>query len=611
LKIGNVENDLDNLELLIIGGGPAGLSAAITAGRHGVRTLLVDEGIRLGGQLVKQTHKFFGDEEFYASRRGFEIAETLVKEVKSLPTVSILLRSSVVGIYEDTVGIYDRDEEKVLNVDPDYILVATGASERFLPFPGNDLPGVYGAGAVQTLMNQFGVMPGERFLIVGSGNIGLILAYQLYQAGAEVAAIVEITDKVGGYEVHAAKVRRLGIPILTRHTITRAIGIERVKGAVIAQVDESFKPIPSTERELVVDVICVAVGLTPSIELAMQAGAELSYVPELGGHVPRRNERMRTTVDNLFVAGDLAGIEEATTAMIEGKIAALTITEEVKGLDLSEEIERLQKKLAIFRSGPTSEKVRRGLERMGIHYKGSSFDKVANVSGPKDRLKPVIECSQPIPCNPCETSCPVGAIVVGKNVNNPPRVDYKRCTGCGICATACPGLAIFMVQEEHTADTSLVGVPYELLPLPKKGDIVLALDRRGNVISQAVVEKVVKSKNLTHLVYVVVDKDLASNVRQVVMPEKKPQAYVCRCEDVTVEEVMEAIQMGFTDYEELRRYLRIGMGPCGGRTCSAVVSNILARATGRSPSEIPPQTSRPPSFPIPFSSLKGGEKNEA
>lgn len=601
---------IERPELLIIGGGPAGLSAAIVASNYGVRTLLVDEGVKLGGQLVKQTHKFFGDEEFYASKRGFEIADILIDEVKKSSNVLTLTQTSVIGIYEDAVGVYDRTKEKVFSILPGYILVAAGASERFLSFPGNDLPGVYGAGAVQTLVNQYGVLPGKRFLIVGSGNIGLILAYQLYQAGADVVAIVEITDRIGGYEVHAAKVKRLGIPVLTNHTLVRAIGQERVRGAVIAKVDEHYSPIPSTERELVVDVICLAVGLVPSVELVMQAGAELIYVNELGGYVPRRDFRMRTTVDNLFVAGDLAGIEEATTAMIEGKIAALTIVEELRNLDLSEEIERLQKKLSIFRSGPTSEKVRRGLEKMGIHYEGASFQNVKGTHGLEYKLKPVIECFQPIPCNPCETSCPTGAIVVGDNINNPPKIDYEKCTGCGICAISCPGLAIFMIQEDYKGNKSLIGVPYEFLPLPQKGDVVLALDRDGNIVSDAVVEKVIKSKNLTNLVYISIDRDLAHSVRQIVMPESKPVSYVCRCEDVTVEDVMRAIDAGFTDYEELRRYLRIGMGPCGGRTCSALALNLLARKTGRSPHELRPQISRPPIFPVPFASLKGGEKDE-
>ncbi len=132
-------------------------------------------------------------------------------------------------------------------------------------------------------------------------------------------AIVEAMPKVGGYFVHAAKVRRLGVPILTRHTILRAEGTDRVERAVVAQLDENWRPIPGTEKVFEVDTIALAVGLRPSIELLHQAGCQIKFVRELGGHVAVRDERMETTVQGIFVAGDSAGIEEATTAMLEGR----------------------------------------------------------------------------------------------------------------------------------------------------------------------------------------------------------------------------------------------------------------------------------------------------
>ncbi|HDG62240.1 MAG TPA: FAD-dependent oxidoreductase, partial [Thermotoga sp.] len=224
------------VDFLVVGGGPAGLSATLEAGKRGLRVLLVDEGIQLGGQLVKQTHKFFGHEGTYASVRGFEIAKILVKELKKYKNIEARTMTSVIGIYEDGVLAWDRKENEVFRIEPEYTLIATGASEKYVTFENNDLPGIYGAGAVQTLMNQFGVLPGENFLIIGSGNIGLIVAYQLIQAGASVKAIVEIADKVGGYVVHLNKIRRLGVPVLLKHTIVRALGDNRVEGAVIAEV---------------------------------------------------------------------------------------------------------------------------------------------------------------------------------------------------------------------------------------------------------------------------------------------------------------------------------------------------------------------------------------
>ncbi|RLG46032.1 MAG: sarcosine oxidase subunit alpha, partial [Thermoproteota archaeon] len=207
--------------------------------------------------------------------------------------------------------------------------------------------------------------------IVGAGNVGLILAYQLLQAGARVEAVVEIMPRIGGYFVHAAKIRRLGVPILLRHTIVRALGRERVEGAEIAQVDESWKPIEGTERVLDVDMVVLAVGLSPSCELPAQAGAEIVYVPELGGNVPLHGETLRTTVEGMWVAGDASGIEEATTAMLEGRIAGADAASELGYRpDRADSIVReALEELEAFRSGPFSERVLRGKKILWREYR--------------------------------------------------------------------------------------------------------------------------------------------------------------------------------------------------------------------------------------------------
>ncbi len=128
-------------------------------------------------------------------------------------------------LYEDGV-ISIEQNEKYIKIKPQSIIVATGASEKFLTFPNNDLPGIYGAGAVQTLMNVYGVAPGKNVVMVGAGNIGLIVSYQLMQAGINVKAIIDASPKIGGYLVHASKIRRMGIPILTSHTVKYAHGTD-------------------------------------------------------------------------------------------------------------------------------------------------------------------------------------------------------------------------------------------------------------------------------------------------------------------------------------------------------------------------------------------------
>jgi sarcosine oxidase subunit alpha len=212
----------------------------------------------------------------------------------------------------------------------------------------------------------YGILPGKRLLMVGAGNIGVIVAYQLVQAGVEVAAIVEALAEIGAYQVHASKIRRCGVPILTRHTVRRAIGRDRVEGATIVQIDDHWKEIPGTERELELDTICLAVGLRPSSELFAQAGCRMVHVPELGGEVPFRNENLETSVEGIYVAGDAAGIEEASSAMLEGRLAGLDAAEKLAGE--SDEITELKNKvkadLIQLRAGPFGEKIRIGEQKL-------------------------------------------------------------------------------------------------------------------------------------------------------------------------------------------------------------------------------------------------------
>ncbi len=359
---------LRETEVLVIGGGPAGLSAAVEAASHGCDVTLVDSDLALGGQLVKQTHKFFGSEAEYAGTRGIKIAKILFEELEAAKDrVTVLSNTTANGFYpDDGVVALVKDEEEYIRLRPKKTIVATGAMERLLPFPNNDAPGVYGAGAIQTLMNVYGVFPGERVLMIGAGNIGLIVSYQLMQAGVEIAGIVEFMPKVGGYWVHAAKVRRLGVPIYLRHTITDAI-VEKgvVAGAHIQRVDEKGRPTEEI-RKIDCDTICMAVGLIPTAEILWQAGCKMTYVPELCGHVPQRNAFMQTTNPNFWVAGDASGIEEASAAMVEGRISGISIARalgRIQGEAFQERYLELWQRLSNLRAGEVGAKIRSGLEK--------------------------------------------------------------------------------------------------------------------------------------------------------------------------------------------------------------------------------------------------------
>lgn len=315
---------LEETDIAIVGAGPAGLTASIEAAKAGARTTLIDENYKPGGQLFKQIHKFFGAKEHYAGMRGYEIGERLLRETKERG-VDVRLGTVVFGIYGQEVGLLAS--ERVTTLRAKRIILATGAYENSLAFPGWTLPGVMGAGAVQTMVNVHRVLPGKNVLMIGSGNVGLIVSYQLLQAGAEVIAIVEALPKIGGYGVHAAKIRRARVPIMTSHTILGADGKNQVENAVVCEIDEKGQALKGSQKVFDADLICIAVGLTPLSELAWMTGCRFMYMTELGGLTPIHNREMRTTMNHVYVAGDVAGIEEASTAIEEGRMAGVSASQ--------------------------------------------------------------------------------------------------------------------------------------------------------------------------------------------------------------------------------------------------------------------------------------------
>lgn len=357
-----------NTEIAIIGGGPAGLCAAIAAASMGAEVTLIERSTKAGGQLVKQTHKFFGSEKQYASVRGIDISDILICDLeKYKDKITVMLEATVMGLYEDGVLTVEYNK-KYIKIKPQKIIVATGASEKFLAFPNNDLPGIYGAGAVQTLMNVYGVAPGKNVLMVGAGNIGLIVSYQLLQAGVNVKAIIDAAPKIGGFLVHAAKIRRMGVPILTSHTVKYAHGTESLEKVTICELDEKWQQIAGTEKDFDADVMCIAVGLSPLGELLWQIGCDMKYVPELSGHVPVRNNELQTSVENIYVAGDAAGVEEASSAMVEGRLAGLCAAKSLGYDDEAYDKNKMEalEQLDNLRSGPVGARTLRGLEKVII-----------------------------------------------------------------------------------------------------------------------------------------------------------------------------------------------------------------------------------------------------
>ncbi|MEI6079763.1 MAG: FAD-dependent oxidoreductase [bacterium] len=598
-------------EVAIIGAGPAGLEAALTCSEAGVKDIfLLDDKQYIGGQLVLQTHTFFGNEELGASKRGFKIAQELADRV-SKTNIHVRLNSTVVGMYPGNILAF-RDNDKLNFLIAKKIIVCTGAMEKNLPFEGNYIPGIIGAGGAQTFMNLYGVKPGEKVLVVGGGNIGVIVAYQLLQAGSQVVAVIEAQNKFGAYKVHVDKVAALGVPMLASHTILKAVADkkgERVASAVIAQLDDQWNVVKGSEKTVDCDTICMAVGLNPLNELLWQAGCDFKFIPELG-EAPIFDKFHTTSNPDIYVAGDCAVIGEASIARLEGKLSGLKAA-----LDLGyshpkfeEESKKAFRLLDNIQSGSFG--ARLGIGKKKLTGEGIKKDFVPNqytqgLSAKDFKAKEarvIIDCPQDIPCNPCEMSCPARAIIVGDEINQQPNYDPSKCVGCGKCLAACPGRAILLVQYNYTDKTSRVCLPFEFLPEPKKGELVELLDKEGSFVCKGTVlaTKFFDNKERCSIVEIELPKDKAFSVRSYrlfnvkddissakkVEPVSNSDVYVCRCEEITEEMIIDLIKKGYRSVNEIKRITRLGMGPCRGNQCRPIVENLLKKYSGKTGEEI-------------------------
>ncbi len=503
---------MKRVDLIVIGAGPSGLSAAAEAAKRGLKTMVFDENARPGGQLFKQIHKFFGSKEHKARIRGFHIGEQLLKEAEEAG-VEVVLNATVIGLYpgkEVTVKIDDA----LRHYKADAIITATGASENMVAFPGWTLPGVIGAGAAQTMMNMNGIKPGNKVLMLGTGNVGLVVSYQLLQAGCEVVALVDAAPRVGGYGVHASKVARTGVPFYLSHTIVEAEGEDCVTGVTIAQVDQNYNFIPGTEKHFDADTVCVAVGLSPMSQLLKMAGCQMTDSPAKGGQAPVCDEFGETSIPGVFAAGDVSGIEEASSAMIEGRLAGIAAAHDlgfISGDALKAETDKLNAALESLRQGmfapgsrgkqllKTEEGIAISQNLLTNGFVADSeierFPGVTHTTG----VHPVIECTQNIPCNPCQDACPKKCIQVGDHITALPALNEDNaCIGCGMCVAACSGQAVFLVNEAYSDTSATVTLPYEFLPLPKPGELGVALSRSGKAVCSAEVLSVKSAKAFDH-----------------------------------------------------------------------------------------------------------------
>ena len=575
-------------DVLVIGGGPAGASAAIELGKKGIRTLVVDDKAELGGKLVLQTHKFFGSvEDSHAGTRGNRIGQILAETVASDPNITVWLNSTAVFVFKDKkAGILKNGAYKL--VTPRVILNAAGAREKFLSFPGNSLVGIYGAGAFQTLANRDLVRPSEKLFILGGGNVGLIAGYHALQAGIGVVALAEIMPQCGGYKVHADKLKRLGVPIYTSHTILSANGSECVESVTIAEVDRDFRPVPGTEKTFACDTILIAVGLNPIDEFTHEA---------------------RTAGIPVFAAGDALEIAEASSAMFNGRIAGLTIAREL-GAEGAEVPDSWHAKADVLKSHPGA-----------IHEPWASADEFG--------VMPVLHCIQEIPCNPCVTVCPTESIrMEGDPLMGLPVYagGAGGCTGCLKCVAICPGLAITLVDYRKDAEFPEITIPYEVSNFAvRKGDKVETVDINGAPLGDREVVAVLNNrKTRTQLIRIRVPKALARKVvsfriqdQEVVRPlpvavvpgVEGDGAKLCLCERVTIGEVRALVRQGIMDINQIKAITRAGMGACGSKSCEALIRAVF-RQEGIPQDRVTANTRRPVFVEVPLGVLAGLDDGE-
>lgn len=253
------------------------------------------------------------------------------------------------------------------------------------------------------------------------------------------------------------------------------------------------------------------------------------------------------------------------------------------------------------------------LEKTGV----PTFEDLISVIPSEERRKKgpvaVIECFQKIPCNPCSTACKTGAIKPFNDINDRPQIDFDRCTGCALCMTKCPGLAIFIVDETYNDDEALIKIPYEFLPLPEEGSFVTGLNREGKPVCRAKVVKVLNGKHQdrTTIVSLAVPKEFSMEVRFFSNDGLySDNTIVCRCEEITLGEIREYIRRGYRSLDEIKRISRAGMGPCQGRTCRQIVMQEVSKAAGKSMEELVMPTFRPPAKPVKLGFFLGGDEDE-
>ena len=333
-------------DIVIIGGGPAGIAAAGVAAELGLHIAIIDERPTLGGQIYKRMGPGFSVKDARKVGKDYFRGEELIKDALH-PNVTLFLSTLVLTI-EDKIVVIAQGNQLSQNITFKKLLIAPGAYDRPVVFPGWTLPGVITAGAAQSLVKTQRVLPGERIFFAGSGPLALAFPAQLSQYGANIVGITEAAPRPGllsifkitramlgnfdllldaaRYQTHLLKNR---IPMSYRRIIVSADGKDRLESVTYAKVDKKWQVIPGTEKTVAVDTLCIGYGFFPSVELFRLVGAELSYDESRGGNVVNLDHWGSTTVADIFGAGDGTGVSGSYVAIAQGKLTALQMACEI------------------------------------------------------------------------------------------------------------------------------------------------------------------------------------------------------------------------------------------------------------------------------------------
>lgn len=314
-------------DVAVIGGGPAGLAAAIAAKKQGAdKVMIVERDVSLGGILQQCIHPGFGLSYYDEELTGPEYAGRFTEEALNWG-VKTLMDSMVLEIFPDGTVICANSEHGITAVNAKSVVLAMGCRERTrgnIQIPGTRPAGVYTAGAAQRLINRQNEMVGRKVVILGSGDIGMIMARRMTLEGAKVVAVVELMDFLAGLTRNRVQcLDDFGIPLMLSHTVTRIVGKERVEGVYVAKVDENKKPIPDTEVLFECDTLLLSVGLIPENELSRVVRVEMSSAT----NGPVVNQNMQTSIPSLFASGNVLHVNDlvdnvSTESEIAGKEAA-------------------------------------------------------------------------------------------------------------------------------------------------------------------------------------------------------------------------------------------------------------------------------------------------